>query len=415
MLSAKGEIFRRGFSPPEVQSLPQSLALFAERSEAGATDIFIGIRNLGGRMIRETAFAILITLFAPAFLPSVARAQGAAGSEGQACMPTAAQVEQQLQMFARRFAESAANSNRPAPRNISVSPIRGVVAAGAKWTKVWQEGGNSADGIIATADGSVLVAQEDYDAVLKIAANGHSFVLVANAKGVGSLSMDRQGNLYGAMRTERPGSTKPDRASIENAIVMLAPERKVISDKWSDGATLTVRPNDLAADGRGGAYFTSGCLYYAGPHGVTVMAGNLRTNGIVFSLDYKTLYVTNGNQIVEFEVEEPGKLENRRNFATLPSGTFGDGMAIDFKGRLYVSTNPGVQVFDKAGKRLGVIPTPRGIISMVFAGPAKRTLYVVGSGADDANGQPIRQGPQHTAATVYKLPMIAHGPKGRAK
>ena len=57
----------------------------------------------------------------------------------------------------------------------------------------------------------MLVAQEDYDTVLKIDRNGNASVAVANAKGVGSLSMDRQGRLYGAHRTERPGSTKPDK------------------------------------------------------------------------------------------------------------------------------------------------------------------------------------------------------------
>jgi len=57
----------------------------------------------------------------------------------------------------------------------------------------------------------------------------------------------------------------------------------------------------------------------------------------------------------------------------------------------------------------------RGVISVAFAGPDKKTLYVVGSGAEDANGQPIREGPQQTAATIYKLPMIAQGVKGRSK
>lgn len=90
---------------------------------------------------------------------------------------------------------------------------------------------------------------------------------VANAKGIGSLSMDRQGRLYGAHRTERPGSTKPDRDSIVNAITLLAPDRKTIADKWADGGSLTVRPNDLLADGHGGAFFTTGCLCYAGPKG----------------------------------------------------------------------------------------------------------------------------------------------------
>jgi sugar lactone lactonase YvrE len=93
----------------------------------------------------------------------------------------------------------------------------------------------------------------------------------------------------------------------------------------------------------------------------------------------------------------------------------GDGSAVDSEGRLYVTSNPGVQVFDKTGKYLGLIPTPRGVISVAFAGRDKKMLYVVGSGAEDANGQPIREGPQQTAATIYKLPMIAEGVKGRAK
>ena len=49
-----------------------------------------------------------------------------------------------------------------------LAQIPGVVAPGVQWEKVWQEGGNSADGIVPDKDGSVLVAQEDYDEVLKI-------------------------------------------------------------------------------------------------------------------------------------------------------------------------------------------------------------------------------------------------------
>jgi gluconolactonase len=280
--------------------------------------------------------------------------------------------------------------------------------------KVWQAGGNSADGIIADKDGNALVAQEDYDAVLRIGKDDKTSVYVSNAKGIGSLSIDRQGRLYGVHRTERPGSTKPDLASIVNAVTLLLPERKTITEKWADGATLSVRPNDLAADGQGGAYFTSGCVYYASPKGVTVVAENIRTNGIVFSPDDKTLYVTNGGTVVAFDVIGPGMIVNRRDFAKLEMGN-GDGQAVDTEGRLYVTTNPGVQVFDKTGKYLGLIPTPRGVISVAFAGADKKTLYVVGSGAEDANGQPIRQGPQQTAATVYKLPVIAQGVKGRGK
>lgn len=329
-------------------------------------------------------------------------------------------AQQPAQGAAGRSQQGPAQQGRgpaaqPAVRNPAIAAIPGVVAAAAQWTKVWQAGGNSADGIIPDKDGSVLVAQEDFDAVLRIDENGKTSVAVANAKGVGSISMDPRGLLFGAHRTERAGSTKPDQASIVNAITELLPERKTIADKWADGAHLTVRPNDLTADGQGGAYFTVGCLYYASPKGVTVAAENLRTNGIVFSPDGKTLYVTNGGALVAFDVTGAGVLANRRDFAMLPAGGNGDGMVVDSEGRLYVSANPGVQVFDKTGKYLGVIPTPRSVISVTFAGTDRKTLYIVGSGADDAKGEPIREGPQQTAATIYKLPMIAQGLRGRAK
>jgi gluconolactonase len=206
---------------------------------------------------------------------------------------------------------------------------------------------------------------------------------------------------------------------VVNAVSQLTPERKVIADRWADGGVLTVRPNDLAADGLGGAWFTAGCLYYAGPGGVTVAAENLFTNGIVLSADEKTLFVTNASEIVAFDVAGPGRLTNRRTFARMPTTDQGDGVALDVEGRLYVTTvaspTPGVHVFDRTGQHLGLIPAPRPLISVAFGGPGKKTLFVVGSGADDADGKIIRVGPQQTSATLYTLPLLSAGLPGRAK
>jgi gluconolactonase len=367
-------------------------------------------------MCKKSAFVILWLIGASTILWSPARMVAQAPpAQASACIPPAQAPAQGGGGRGPQGRGPAANPATPAARNQTVTAIPGVVAAGAPWTKIWQAGGNSADGIIPDKDGNVLVAQEDFDTVLKIDGNGRTSVAVANAKGIGSISMDPQGLLYGAHRTERPGSTKPDQASIVNAITELAPERRTMADKWADGTVLTVRPNDLTADGQGGAYFTVGCFYYASPKGVTVAAENLRTNGIVFSPDQKILYVTNGAALVAFDVTGPGVLANRRDFAALPAGSNGDGMVVDSEGRLYVTANPGLQVFDKSGKYLGVIPTPRGVISVTFAGADRKTLYVIGSGAEDESGQPIREGPQQTAATIYKLPVLAQGLKGRAK
>ena len=95
----------------------------------------------------------------------------------------------------------------------------------------------------------------------------------------------------------------------------------------------------------------------------------------------------------------------------------GDGMAIDALGRLYVTSGAGVQVLGADGKYLGLIPTPRNAISVAFAGPDKKTLYIVGSGALGADGQEFTtaEGVRNNAKTIYRLPMLAQGFKGRAK
>jgi gluconolactonase len=144
---------------------------------------------------------------------------------------------------------------------------------------------------------------------------------------------------------------------------------------------------------------------------VTKYGENLHTNGIILSMDEKTLYVTNGPAMVAFDVQPDGSLTNQREFAKLEGGGFGgDGTTIDAAGRLYVTTSSGVQVLGPDGKLLGVIPTPRGVISAAFSGPGKKSLYILARGAKDAQGNEVAN-----AAQVYSIPMIAQGFKKRAK
>src|SRR2546425_449031 len=141
----------------------------------------------------KTVFVILSSLSALTLLPGQGQAQGTA-----APLPPCAQPVQPPAQ------PGGALAPQRLPRAATVTMIPGVVAAGAKWTKVWQAGGNSADGIVADKDGSALVAQEDFDAVLRIDRNDKPSVYVSNAKGVGSISMDRQGRLLGVARTGGP-------------------------------------------------------------------------------------------------------------------------------------------------------------------------------------------------------------------
>lgn len=187
----------------------------------------------------------------------------------------------------------------------------------------------------------------------------------------------------------------------------------MLADHYSNGTLDCIGGvmNDLTAARNGGIYFTMGGVYYASPKGVVTQYGdNLRTNGIILSPDEKKLYVTNGNSVVVFDVQADGSLTNQREFAKLLPKTYGDGSATDADGRIYVSSNPGVQVFAPDGKYLGLIPSPRDEISISFGGPGRKTMFILARGAEDASGKQIAN-----AAQVYSIQMIAQGYKGRPK
>lgn len=302
-------------------------------------------------------------------------------------------------------------------RDVAVTAIPGVVSGGARWTLAWQ-GTDNADGIVGTEDGGVLFAQEQPDRVSKLDLNGTVSVFVQGTRGAGAVAIDAQGRLLAAQRTcTDPGLSAP--CSVPTAIGVVYPERerRILVDTVH-GKPLG-RPNDLVASRRGDVYFTSGGAYHLNPAGdVSSIGSNLRTNGIMLSPDEKVLYVTNGPVVVAFNVQPDGTASNQRDFATLEAGGSGDGLAVDTVGRLYVtSMGSGVQVFSPDGAYLGVIPTPRSVISAAFSGPDKRTLYVIGGGALNPDGTEAitPTGVRNNAKSIFTIPVLAQGVAGRAK
>ena len=308
---------------------------------------------------------------------------------------------------------------QPQPaRDVTVTAIPGVVAAGASWAIAWQ-GTDNADGIVGTdLDGGLLFAQEQPSQISKLDANNRASVFLKDTHGAGALTVDARGRIIAVERTcTDPGRTTAAGPCNEpTAIAVLAPERRTLADSI-DGKPLG-RLNDLIAATNGSVYFTSGGAFRLDPAGhVTSLGDNIRANGIMLSRDERVLYVTNGSVVIAFDVRPDGTTANRRDFGMLEAGGAGDGMAIDADGRLYVTSNPGVQVFGTDGKYLGLIPTPRAAISVAFSGPGKKTLFVVGSGAVGADGREAETPPgvRNNAKTIYRLPMLAAGFAGRAK
>ena len=306
----------------------------------------------------------------------------------------------------------------PPPREVAVTAIPGVIEAGAKWTLVWQ-GTQNADGIVGTDDGGLLFAQEQSNHINKLDKSGKFSVYLTNGHGPGAVAIGPKGRVLAVERTCTDPGGKPDQCTEPTDISALTPERKVLADSFA-GKGLG-RVNDLVADKKGGVYFTSGGAFYINPSGqVSSIGENLRTNGIMLSPDEKTLYITNGPAVAAFDVQPDGSVRNQREFGKLEGGGTGDGMAIDAAGRLYISTpgpNLGIQVLSPDGKYLGLIPTPRSAISAAFSGPGKKTLYVACLGALGPDHQEITTpaGVRNTAMTIYKIPMLAQGFKGRAK
>jgi gluconolactonase len=278
------------------------------------------------------------------------------------------------------------------PREYKVTEIPGIIAAGQQWKEVWTVEGNNADGIIATKDGGLLIAQNDNSNVVKLDKAGKVSTAYTGLNTSGSVATSSKGALFVANRGLNP------------SIEQLAPKRRAFANRFNDdpldcmGGVL----NDVSADSKGGVYFTNGVVYYADKTGkITRYGDNLTTNGIVLGPDEKHLYVTNGTTVAVFDVQPNGSLTNQREFAKLEGGGTGDGSTFDSTGRLYVTTQPGVQVIGPDGKYLGLIPTPRNIISVAFSGPDRKTLYAV-----------ARTG---NTDWIIGIPMIAQGPKGRAK
>jgi len=275
-----------------------------------------------------------------------------------------------------------------------VTAIPGVIAAGQQWKDIWQVDGNNADGIIATKDNGLLIAQNDKSDVVKLESNGKTSVVYSDTNTGGSLAMNSKGALFVANRGRN--------ASVEQ----LVPKRKVLANKMNGDSLDCIGGvlNDISADSKGGVYFTMGGVFYADSKGTVTRYGeNLTTNGIVLSADEKHLFVTNGPTVAEFDVQKDGSLTNQHEFAKLEGGGNGDGSTFDSAGRLYVTSNPGIQVIGPDGKYLGLIPTPRGLISVAFSGPDRKILYAVAR--ENATNKDW----------IIGIQMISQGPKGRAK
>lgn len=157
----------------------------------------------------------------------------------------------------------------------------------------------------------------------------------------------------------------------------------VIAEKF-EGKKLN-SPNDVVPDGTGGFYISDPrygkgddreidieAVYYLDKGGKLsqVAADLVKPNGVIMSPDSRILYIADpgAEKIFAYDVETPGKLSNKREFAPVGS----DGMTVDKLGNIYVTWKEQIIAFSPEGREVLRLTVPEGPANCLLVG---KTLY----------------------------------------
>ncbi|HUR19679.1 MAG TPA: SMP-30/gluconolactonase/LRE family protein, partial [Vicinamibacterales bacterium] len=280
--------------------------------------------------------------------------------------------------FAQAPADKKGKGKAPQPpplQNVRTTAIAGVVAADTP-VQVVKEGFASTEGPVALPDGTFAFTETSEAKIHRIDANNNVSLYLENTNGANGLGFDSKGRLIAVQTVAGKTQVGPIGKSGPETALATSYNGKAFS-----------RPNDLVVGRNGNIYFSDMGAGGSGVYRISAK-GDLsqidnqieRPNGVTLSPDEKTLYVANvgGEHVLAFDVAADGSVSKKRDFAKLADVTKdargamssgADGLAIDAAGRLYVASNPGVQVFSSSGQALGVIPTPVRPQNIAFAGP----------------------------------------------
>lgn len=98
-------------------------------------------------------------------------------------------------------------------------------------------------------------------------------------------------------------------------------------------------------------------------------------NGIVFSPDYKTIYISDTGKdgvIRAFAVKGETIAEKPLFEISIRC----DGMCVDTDGNIYTTASGGIHVFDKDGEKIGLIEVPEQPANVCFGGEKFDTLFI---------------------------------------
>ena len=249
-----------------------------------------------------------------------------------------------------------------------------LVAPGTQFVPVIT-GANLMEGPLYLPDGRWIVSEIAANTVWAFDANGNKTTFLNPSNNANGHAPDAQSRIIQAEH----GTAAIARITADGT-------RTVLADKF-EGKRFN-SPNDVVVKRDGSIWFTDPTyglgdrtseLGYTGvfrldPNtgAVTLLTKALtQPNGIAFSRDERTLYVSASGRITAFAVNADGTLGEGKDF-----GPGNDGLKVDALGNVWSTGGQGVDVIRADGKLLGTLPLPENSTNIAFGGPDGKTVFV---------------------------------------
>jgi gluconolactonase len=262
----------------------------------------------------------------------------------------------------------------------TASTLQSLIAPKAK-IKLVASGLGYAEGPLWLADGRLIVSDVANDVVFAFDAAGHKSVFRRPSNIANGHALGANGSVVEAEAGDKTRHPLIARIAANGSVAVLA-------DKFR-GKHFN-EPNDLIVKRDGTIWFTDPSfdldpsaigfygVYRVDPKtkAVSLLTKLLRSpNGIAFSPDEKTLYVsdTATNEIASFPVKANQTLGRPR----LEFGEGCDGLGVDEHGNIWATTcSSDIVVTAPSGKRIGAIPFPGSTTNLAWGGKEGKTLFV---------------------------------------
>ncbi len=260
----------------------------------------------------------------------------------------------------------------------SLTPAQGdLVAAGAKVRRL-ATGFRFTEGPASDGKGDVYFTDIPNNRIHRWSADGKLSTWREGTGGANGLYFDMKGRLLacqgGSRRLSRFG------AKGNETVLVAAYDNRPLNS-----------PNDLWVAPDGGVWFTDprygaqDDLQQGGLHVYWLPPDNsalrrviddlVKPNGIRGTPDGKTLYVADagGRNIMRYRIAGPGRLADRTVFIR---GSGSDGMTLDERGNLYLTTRGKVVIHDGGGRLVQEIDVPESPANVCFGGKDRQTLFI---------------------------------------